>query len=29
MKKKGGILLVILVIIGIYIYNNMTTKQGN
>ena len=29
MKKKGLILLGILVVIGIYIYNSMTTKQGN
>jgi len=29
MKKKSTILIVILFLIGVYIYNNITTKEGN
>lgn len=29
MKKKGLILIAILLIIGVYVYNSMTTKEGN
>ena len=29
MKKKAGILITVLVLIGIFMYNKMTTKEGN